>query len=336
MKVRSDRMSDDNNPETEDKSQNSAPVDNADAAVDQDKKKADAVKTESERQDTNGKETVKDDTAKVDEDSVDAPAVEEEITEDSEELKEKLKKLKKPEAVKKFISKSHDGAEFWEPKTRLGLMVKNGEITTIKDALATGMPIREPEIVDVLLPNLDDEVLDVNMVQRMTDSGRRVRFAIMTVVGNGNGYVGLGSAKGKEVGPAIRKAIDDAKMNIIEIRRGCGSWECGCNTPHTLPFMVAGKSGSTKVVFRPAPRGVGLAVGDVAKHILRLSGIKDAWGFTRGQTRTTINYAKAVFQALHNTARLKTMDQQTKDLIIMSGAIEEDSDVENSSEVAES
>jgi small subunit ribosomal protein S5 len=174
------------------------------------------------------------------------------------------------------------------------------------------------------------------MVQRMTDSGRRVRFAVMTVVGNENGYVGLGSAKGKEVGPAIRKAIDDAKMNIIEIRRGCGSWECGCNTPHTLPFMVEGKSGSTKVIFRPAPRGVGLAVGDVAKHILRLSGVKDTWGFTRGQTRTTINYAKAVFQALHNTAKLKTMDQQTKDLIIMSGAIEEESEVENSSEMAES
>jgi small subunit ribosomal protein S5 len=321
MKVRSDRMSDDNNPETEKNDQNSAAADGADDVVDQNQKKADIGNTVPTKTD---QKEVNEQAGKVD------------SSKDSEELKEKLKKVKKPERGRKYISKSHDGADFWVPKTRLGSMVKDGEITTIKDALATGMKIREPEIVDVLLPNLDDEVLDVNMVQRMTDSGRRVRFAIMTVVGNGNGYVGLGKAKGKEVGPAIRKAIDDAKMNIIEIRRGCGSWECGCNTPHTLPFMVEGKSGSTKVVFRPAPRGVGLAVGDVAKHILRLSGIKDAWGFTRGQTRTTINYAKAVFQALHNTARLKTMDQQTKNLIIMSGAIEEDSEVENSSEVAES
>ncbi len=236
----------------------------------------------------------------------------------------------KPEPIKakagekpKFVTKGKGDVEsFWVPKTKLGRMVKEGKITTIKDALATSLRIREPEIIDILLPDLDDEVLDVNMVQRMTDSGRRVRFAIMTVVGNQNGYVGLGSAKGKEVGPAIRRAIDNAKLNIIEIRRGCGSWECGCNGAHTIPFTVTGKSGSTKVIFRPAPRGVGLAVGDVAKHILRLSGIKDTWGFTRGETRTTVNYAKAVFMALQNTAKLKTTDRQIKDLYIISGAIE--------------
>lgn len=257
----------------------------------------------------------------------------------AEDIKDtKTKKLPSPKDAKKYIAKTEDGAEFWEPETRLGMMVKNGEITTIKEALATGLPIREPEIVDILLPNLEDEVLDVNMVQRMTDSGRRVRFAIMTVVGNGNGYVGLGGSKGKEVGPAIRKAIDNAKLNIIEIRRGCGSWECGCNTPHTLPFMVDGKSGSTEVIFRPAPQGVGLAVGDVAKHILRLSGIKDAWGFTRGETRTTINYAKAVFSALKNTSKIKTTDKQVKELNIFSGAIpiEDDAEAESINENTES
>lgn len=253
----------------------------------------------------------------------------------AEEVSEKDMKLPKPEGVKKFISKSEDGAEFWAPKTRLGRMVKDGQITNMKDALATNLPVREPEIIDILLPELDDEVLDVNMVQRMTDSGRRVRFSIMTVVGNGNGYVGLGSSKGKEVGPAIRKAIDNAKLNIIEIRRGCGSWECGCGNPHTLPFTVDGKSGSTKVVFRPAPRGVGLAVGDVAKHVLRLSGIEDAWGFTRGETRTTINYAKAVFTALQNTAKLKTTDKQIKELNIISGPVEIDEPLSELSESME-
>ena len=247
--------------------------------------------------------------------------VETEVT--VEDVTEKVVKVKKIEEKKKFVSRSGEGADFWVPKTRLGRMVKEGAVSTMQAALATGLPIREPEIVDVLLPELDDEVLDVNMVQRMTDSGRRVRFSIMTVVGNGDGFVGLGSSKGKEVGPAIRKAIDNAKLNIIEIRRGCGSWECGCGgMPHTLPFTVDGKSGSTEATFRPAPRGVGLAVGDVAKHILRLSGIKDAWGFTRGQTRTTINYAKAVFGALRNTAKLKTTKQQVSDLNIISGPVE--------------
>ena len=86
----------------------------------------------------------------------------------------------------------------WEPKTKLGKLVRSGEIKTMGNALDTGLPIREPEIVDILLPELDDEVIDVNMVQRMTDSGRRVKFVITVAVGNNNGYVGFGQAKGKE------------------------------------------------------------------------------------------------------------------------------------------
>src|SRR5437016_5053421 len=68
----------------------------------------------------------------------------------------------------------------WAPKTKLGRLVLAGELTTLGDAIRTGLPIREPEIVDVLLPETEDEVLDVNMVQRMTDSGRRVNYAIAT------------------------------------------------------------------------------------------------------------------------------------------------------------
>ena len=118
----------------------------------------------------------------------------------------------------------------WVPKTRLGHMVLNGEVTTMSEALATKLPLREPEIVDILLPDLQDEVIDLNMVQRMTDSGRRVRFAVTCIVGNGDGFIGVGRAKGKEVGPSIKKAIDNAKLNMIEIKRGCGSWQCGCRT----------------------------------------------------------------------------------------------------------
>ena len=84
----------------------------------------------------------------------------------------------------------------WVPKTRLGKMVQKGEITSMAEALRTGLQLREPEIVDVLLPDLEDEVLDVNMVQRMTDSGRRVSFTVVTIVGNGDGFVGLAKAKG--------------------------------------------------------------------------------------------------------------------------------------------
>ncbi len=207
----------------------------------------------------------------------------------------------------------------WNPKTGLGRMLLDGEITTMSEALATKLPLREPEIVDILLPDMADEVIDLNMVQRMTDSGRRVKFGVTCAVGNADGFVGLGRAKGKEVGPSIRKGIDEAKLNIIEIKRGCGSWECGCGRPHTLPFEVRGKAGSVEVVLKPAPRGIGLAVGDVSKSILTLTGIKDAWGFAKGHTKTTVNYALATFDALKRTSEIRVSDEQAQRLNIISG-----------------
>jgi small subunit ribosomal protein S5 len=207
----------------------------------------------------------------------------------------------------------------WMPKTRLGRLVAEGQITTMSDALRTRLPLREPEIVDVLLPELADEVLDVNMVQRMTDSGRRVKFAITVVVGNRDGFVGFGRLKGKEVGPTIRAAIDVAKLNMIEVKRGCGSWECGCLTPHSLPFEVVGKSGSVQVMLRPAPRGTGLAVGDIAKSVLEMAGIRDAWGFAKGHTKTTINYSIATFDALVKTSKIRVSEEQRNRLKIVSG-----------------
>src|SRR5438093_12586511 len=208
----------------------------------------------------------------------------------------------------------------WVPKTKLGRMVLAGEITSLGDAIKTSLPIREPEIVDILLPETEDEVLDVNMVQRMTDSGRRVNFVITCIVGNKDGFAGLGRARGREVGPSIRRAIDNAKLNMIEIKRGCGSWECGCGRAHTLPFKVTGRSGSVEVVLKPAPQGVGLAVGDIAKSVLRLAGITDAWGFTKGHTKTTVNYALATFEALKKTALLKVRSEQSERLKIKAGA----------------
>jgi small subunit ribosomal protein S5 len=189
------------------------------------------------------------------------------------------------------------------------------------DALESRLPIREPEIVDVLMPSITDEVVDINMVQRMTDSGRRVKFAITCIVGNSDGFVGIGREKGKEVGPTIRRAIANAKLNIIEIKRGCGSWECGCGKAHSLPFAVVGKSGSVSVTFKPAPQGTSLAVGDVAKSMMRLAGIKDVWGFVTGHTKTTVNYALASYDALWKNATMKINPTQIERLHIVTGLV---------------
>lgn len=210
--------------------------------------------------------------------------------------------------------------EEWEPKTRLGKMVKKGEIKSMSDALATGLPLREPEIVDALLPDLEDTVINVNMVQRMTDSGRRVRFAITCAVGNEDGFVGLGQVKGKEVGPSIRRAIDRAKTNLIEVKRGAGSWQSAAGAPAlSVPFKVTGKCASTEVTIRPAPQGTGLVAGEVARSVLRLAGIKDAWVFAKGQTRTTTNYAKATFAALQSLSAVQMTPQQQERVSIVAG-----------------
>lgn len=195
--------------------------------------------------------------------------------------------------------------EEWFPQTRLGKLVKEGQVTTMGEALASGLPIRESQIVDALLPEIRDEVLDINMVQRMTDSGRRVKFRATVIVGNGDGFIGIGEGKDVQVGIAIRKAIDTAKMNIIGIKRGCGSWECGCGQGHTVPFEVKGKTGSVEVNLLPAPRGLGIASGGTAKKVLEIAGIKDVWTKVSGETRTTLNFAKATFDALIKTTTMK-------------------------------
>jgi small subunit ribosomal protein S5 len=195
--------------------------------------------------------------------------------------------------------------EQWVPLTGLGKAVAAGEVTNIDQVLESGRPIKEPEIVDAFLPDLEDEVLDIQMVQRMTDSGRRVKFRAVVVVGNRNGYIGFGQGKDVQVGDAIKKAIVDAKTNLIKVKRGCGSWECGCNLTHSIPMQVEGAAGSVRVTLKPAPQGIGLVTGEISRKVLELAGIRDAWTFSRGQTRTTINFAKATFNALKATNMIR-------------------------------
>jgi small subunit ribosomal protein S5 len=192
----------------------------------------------------------------------------------------------------------------WTPKTELGRLVKEGKITNILEVLRSGKRIMEVEVVDALVPNLKEEILSIGLMQRMHKSGRRVRYRVVTVVGNEDGLVGVGKSRAREIGQAIRKSLNNAKLNLIAVARGCGSWECGCRRPHSVPAEVSGKRGSVTVTIKPAPRGLGLVGAEVPSTILRLAGVKDAWVTSRGETRTTINFAFAVFEALKQTTRL--------------------------------
>ncbi|MCR6623518.1 MAG: 30S ribosomal protein S5 [Candidatus Verstraetearchaeota archaeon] len=193
----------------------------------------------------------------------------------------------------------------WEPKTTVGKLVKEGTINSIHQLYSLNLPILEPEIVDILVPNLKNEVVYVSIVQKQTDAGEQSRFKVAVIVGNEDGLVGVGTAKAKQLRFAIDKAIENAKLNIIPVNRGCGSWECSCNRPHSIPFKVVGKSGSVEITLKPAPRGVGLVAGDPVKVVLRLAGIQDIWSFTNGETRTTLNFIMATYNALKNTNRFR-------------------------------
>lgn len=193
----------------------------------------------------------------------------------------------------------------WIPKTELGRKVMKGEITDMEQIYSKNLAVLEPEIIDKLVPGLEDQVLKIKMVQRTTDSGRKGSFMITVAIGNKDGYVGVGTAKGLEIRPVIEKAIREAKRNIIHIRRGCGSWECACNEEHSIAFNINGKYSSVEIELFPAPKGTGIVAGSTAAKVLKLAGVKDVWSRTRGSTNTVFNFAFATIKALKQTRKMK-------------------------------
>lgn len=205
-----------------------------------------------------------------------------------------------------YPSRASKNLEEWVPKTRLGKMILEGRITSIEEIFMEGLQIREPQIVDALLPDLQEEVIDINLVQKQTDAGEISRFKAIVAVGNRDGYIGLGFGKTKQVRAAIEKAAVNARLNIVPVRRGCGSWECGCGKFHSVPFKIEGKCGGVRIVILPGPRGLGIVASEVAKVILALAGIKDCWTRSYGSTRTIPSFAYAIFDTLKKTYSLTT------------------------------
>jgi small subunit ribosomal protein S5 len=203
--------------------------------------------------------------------------------------------------------------EEWYPKTELGKKVQSGQITNIDEILFSGQKILEYQIVDRLLPDLSDELIKLGTTQRSTGSGRKFKFRAVVVVGDGRGHIGIGSGKSDEARPAIENAIRDAKRCIIYVPSGCGSWECGCGTKHSLPVKVIGKSGSVEVTLKSAPRGVGIVGNAIVKKVLTKAGIKDVWSFSRGHTATKHNTAMAVYNALKKLTNMQSRIDWTEE-----------------------
>lgn len=192
----------------------------------------------------------------------------------------------------------------WVPKTELGRRVAGGQVTSVDEILLKGERILEPEIADKLLPELTDELIKLGTTQRVTDSGRKIKFRAVVVVGDGQGHIGIGSGKSDEARPAIDNAMRSAKRNIVYVPFGCGSWECGCGTKHSLPISVTGKCGSVEVTLKPAPRGVGIVGNAIVKKVLAKAGISDVWSSSKGHTATKYNTAVAVCNALKSLTNM--------------------------------
>jgi len=243
--------------------------------------------------------------------------VEEMEKEESEDFEERLEE-ELEEADKEKVEIPKEEGE-WIPKTKLGKLVKEGKIG-IEEIFEKGYIIKEPEIVDYLLPDLEERLIYIGgssgkgggiqrkvirRTVRIHKSGKRMSLSAMMVIGNKRGYLGIGFGKAKTNKEALRKAAMNARKNLFYVKRGCGSWECKCGEEHSIPFSVIGKKGSVVVKLMPAPKGLGLCVSDEIKKIFELIGIQDIRIKSRGQTGTRINFVYAIENALRNLSKYK-------------------------------
>lgn len=208
----------------------------------------------------------------------------------------------------------------WKPKTILGKKVKDGEVTDLNMIMGMGQQILEAEIVDALVPGMETDLLLIGQskgkfgggqrrvfrqTQKKTQEGNKPKFSAIAIVGDKAGIFGIGYGKSKETVPAREKAFRNAKLNLIKIRRGCGSWQCDCKSPHSIPFRVSGKCGSSVITLMPAPKGTGLVVGSELRKMLSLAGVQDIWSRSEGKSNTRINLITACFKALKQTRAMK-------------------------------
>ncbi len=150
-------------------------------------------------------------------------------------------------------------------------------------------------MIDASTLDLKEKVVSLNRVAKVVKGGRTFRFSALVVVGDEQGHVGVGNGKSAEVPDAIKKAIDDAKKNLIEVPI--------VNT--TIPHEIIGHFGAGKVLLKPAEEGTGLIAGGAARSVLEAAGYRNI----RTKNLGSNTPRNAVYATLRALKELKTVEE---------------------------
>jgi len=161
--------------------------------------------------------------------------------------------------------------------------------------------IEEEIVEEVSAPaELRDRVIHINRVAKVVKGGRRFTFTALVTMGNGNGQVGLGYGKAKDVLGAIKKGQDRARKSMIEIPLEKG----------TIPHSIKMKFGAALVYMKPASEGTGVIAGGPVRSILEVAGVRNILAKSIGRTNNRINVARAAFEALKALRPLREVRQR--------------------------